>query len=161
VSEAVVPLRIAVVGAAEASAAEEETAEMVGAALGAAGAVLICGGRGGVMAAAARGCQAAGGLTVGVLPGVDAADANPWIRVPLPTGLGEARNAVVVRAADAVLAIGGRWGTLSEIALATKMGIPTCLIGVPPAEGLGLPAFESEQGAVEWALDVAQSRRRE
>jgi uncharacterized protein (TIGR00725 family) len=159
VLEAEVPLRIAVVGAEEASPADEEIGREVGFALGEVGAILICGGRGGVMAAAAQGCCDAGGLTIGILPGPDAAAANPWIRIPIPTGLGEARNTLVVRAADAVLAIGGRWGTLSEIALAVKTGTPVGLLGIPPAKGLDLPVFESSEQAIRWALASARSRR--
>ena len=154
-----VPLRIGVVGAAEASHAEEETAYAVGAAIGKAGAVLICGGRGGVMTAAARGCREAAGWTVGVLPGTRAQEANPWIRLPLATGMGEARNALVVRASEAVLAVGGGWGTLSEIALAHKMEIPVGLLGTAPAEGLDLGRFADPDAAVRWALAEARSRR--
>ena len=100
-----------------------------------------------------------GGLTVGILPGPDASGANPWITLPLATGMGEARNALVVRAAEAVLAVGGQWGTLSEIALAAKMGIPVGLLGTPPAGGLDLPSFESAESAVRWALGRARARR--
>jgi uncharacterized protein (TIGR00725 family) len=89
-----------------------------------AGAVLVCGGLGGVMEAACRGAQRAGGLTLGILPGRDRAEANPHVDVAIPTGLGEARNALVVHAADAVVAVAGEYGTLSEIALALQAGIP-------------------------------------
>ena len=116
---------IAVVGAGVDAGVEElAAAEEAGAAIAAAGATLVCGGLGGVMEAACRGARSRGGLTVGLLPGVDREDANGWVVLALPTGLGEARNALVVRAADAVVAIGGGWGTLSEIALALKLGIP-------------------------------------
>ncbi len=118
------PTRIAVVGSSEATPQEEAWAYQVGRLLAAAGAVVICGGRGGVMEAVCRGAVEAGGLTVGILPGDDPNEANPYVRLPLPTGLGEARNALVVRAAEAVIAIGGEFGTLSEIALALKWGIP-------------------------------------
>jgi hypothetical protein len=86
--------------------------------------VLICGGRGGVMQAACQGAKEAGGLTVGILPGVDRGGANPFVDVPVVTGLGEARNTIIVRTADAAIAIHGGYGTLSEIALARKMGRP-------------------------------------
>src|SRR4051812_50192794 len=76
------------------------------------------------MEAACRGARSRGGLTLGLLPGLDREEANGWVVVALPTGLGEARNALVVRAADAVVAVGGGWGTLSEIALALKAGVP-------------------------------------
>jgi uncharacterized protein (TIGR00725 family) len=115
---------IAVVGPGEASPAELAAAEEAGAAVADAGAGLVCGGLGGVMEAACRGARSRGGLTVGLLPGVERDAANGWVIVALPTGLGEARNALIVRAADAVVAIGGGWGTLSEIALALKAGVP-------------------------------------
>lgn len=158
-SAAEVPLRIAVIGAADASAEDEAVAREVGEAIGRAGAVLVCGGHGGVMAAAARGCRDADGWTVGILPGTEAAAANPWIRIPLPTGMGEARNALVVRAAEAVVAVGGSWGTLSEIALAAKMRIPVGLLRTPPAEGLELRRFETGAQAARWALGAARASR--
>jgi uncharacterized protein (TIGR00725 family) len=94
----------------------------VGRALAARGAVVVCGGRGGVMEAACRGAKDGGGITLGILPGLDRGDANPYVDIAVPTGLGEARNALVVRAADALVAVGGAWGTLSEIALAKRAG---------------------------------------
>ena len=99
-------------------------AETVGRAVADAQAILVCGGLGGVMEAACRGARAGGGLTVGILPGHDRSDANPHVDVAIPTGLGEATNALVVRAADAVVAVAGEYGTLSEIALALQAGIP-------------------------------------
>jgi hypothetical protein len=115
---------IAVVGPGRADADEAAAAEAAGAAIADAGAVLVCGGLGGVREAACRGARSRAGTTVGLLPGPDREDANGWVLVAIPTGLGEARNALVVRAADAVVAIGGAWGTLSEIALALKAGKP-------------------------------------
>jgi uncharacterized protein (TIGR00725 family) len=94
----------------------------VGRQLAARGAVVVCGGLGGVMEAACRGAKEAGGVTVGILPGMDRAAANAFVDVAIPSGLGEARNAMVVRAADALVAVGGGYGTLSEIALALKAG---------------------------------------
>jgi uncharacterized protein (TIGR00725 family) len=99
-----------------------EWAEEVGQLLARGGAVVITGGLGGVMRAAARGAAAAGGMTLGILPGADPSDANEWIRLPIATGLGVVRNLVVVTAADSVVAVGGRHGTLSEIGLALRMG---------------------------------------
>jgi uncharacterized protein (TIGR00725 family) len=119
---------IAVVGPGEASDGELVAAEAIGRVLAERGAVVICGGLGGVMAGACRGAKAAGGTTVGILPGKERAAANEWVDVAVPTGLGEARNALVVRAADAVIAVGGGYGTLSEIALALKAGKP--VVGV-------------------------------
>jgi len=114
-----------------------------------------------VMEAAARGAAEAGAITLGVLPGGSASQANPWILLPLPTGMREARNALVVRAAEAVLSVGGRWGTLSEIALAKQAGLDVGTLGTPPVPGLGLPGFEDVERAAEWALERALSRRTE
>jgi uncharacterized protein (TIGR00725 family) len=113
---------VAVVGAAIATDEERDWAEEVGRRLAETGAVLVCGGLGGVMEAACRGAKEAGGVTVGILPGMDRAAANAFVDVAIPSGLGEARNAMVVRAADALVAVGGGYGTLSEIALALKAG---------------------------------------
>jgi uncharacterized protein (TIGR00725 family) len=99
-----------------------EWAEEAGPLLARAGATVITGGLGGVMEAASRGAAGAGGTTIGILPGADAREANPYVRQAIPTGLGVVRNLVVVTASDAVLAIGGRHGTLSEIGLALRMG---------------------------------------
>jgi uncharacterized protein (TIGR00725 family) len=115
---------IAVVGAGDASPGEIDRAEEVGRLLGRAGAVLVCGGLGGVMDAAARGARSEGGISVGILPGDDRGSAGPHLTVAIPTGLGEARNALVVRGSDAVIAIGGEYGTLSEIGFALRVGKP-------------------------------------
>jgi uncharacterized protein (TIGR00725 family) len=115
---------VAVVGAGRASADEERWAEEIGRRLAARDVTVVTGGLGGVMAAACRGAREAGGRTVGLLPGTDRDDANPWVEVVLPTGLGEARNTLVVRAAQALIAVGGEHGTLSEIAFARKVGVP-------------------------------------
>jgi uncharacterized protein (TIGR00725 family) len=114
------------------------------------GAVLVCGGRGGAMAAACRGAKEAGGLTVGILPGSDRSEANPFVDVVLPTGLGEARNALVVGAADIVIAVGGGYGTLSEIALALKAG--KRVIGLGTWEIEGVMSVEGPESAVAAAL---------
>jgi uncharacterized protein (TIGR00725 family) len=134
-----VPPWVAVVGPGRASAAELETAESVGAGVAASGAVLVCGGLGGVMEAACRGARSRRGMTVGLLPGLDREDANGWVEVAIPTGLGEARNVLVVRAADAVIAVGGAWGTLSEIALAMKTGRPVVGVGTWELSQAGRP----------------------
>jgi uncharacterized protein (TIGR00725 family) len=123
------PPYVAVVGPSEASGAEIEGAEAVGRGLAERGVRVVCGGLGGVMAAACRGAAAAGGLSLGILPGTDRAVANEWVTVAIPTGLGELRNGLVVRAADVVIAIGGGHGTLSEIALALRTGVPVLGIG--------------------------------
>lgn len=120
---------VAVVGPGDASDELMTVAEEVGVQLARAGVGVVCGGLGGVMEAACRGAKSQGGLTVGLLPGADPAAANPFVDVAVPTGFGEARNALVVRAAIAVIAVGGGYGTLSEIAFALKMGIPVVGIG--------------------------------
>ncbi len=120
---------VAVVGGGRCSQEEAALAEAVGRRLAEAGATLICGGLGGVMAAACRGARSAGGLTIGVLPGSSPSDANPDVDIPIVTGMGEARNVIIVRTASAVIAIGGEFGTLSEIALALKLGRPVIGLG--------------------------------
>ena len=118
------PHHIGVIGAGTCQGAIYELARNLGSEIGKRGWHLICGGLGGVMEGAARGCSEAGGLTVGLLPGLDRESANPFIRVPIPTGLGEARNLLVVRASDVLISIAGGYGTLSEIALALKTNKP-------------------------------------
>lgn len=145
---------VAVVGPGEASEGEEHAAEAVGRALAGAGAIVVTGGLGGVMAAACRGAVAAGGLTVGLLPGTDRRAANAWVTVALPTGLGELRNGLVVRAADAVIAVGGAYGTLAEVALALKAGTPVVGLGTWAIDGVGEAGDPA--GAVEQALEAAR-----
>ena len=137
--------QIAVIGGSEAPSRVAVMAEAVGAALGARGATVVCGGLGGVMAGACRGAKSAGGLTVGILPGTDVSAANRWVDVAIASGLGEARNALVVGSAAVVIAIGGEYGTLSEIALALRSGIP--VIGVD-TWGLIRPGGEVDAGIV-------------
>jgi uncharacterized protein (TIGR00725 family) len=147
---------IGVIGVADASPEEEEMAEIVGQLLAEGGHTVICGGRGGVMAAACRGALHGGGVTVGILPGTSAAEANPWVSIPIPTGLGEARNAIIACAAEALIAIGTGWGTLSEIALASKMGKPVIALGsapfLRPFAGDAVRWAESAEAAVEMAV---------
>jgi uncharacterized protein (TIGR00725 family) len=130
---------VAVIGAGACDDTITAGAEEVGRGLGRAGAVLVCGGRGGVMEAACRGAKAEGGLTVGILPGEDRRQANAFVDVALPSGLGEARNALIARAADVVIAIAGEFGTLSEIALALKMGKPVIGLGTWELSKAGRP----------------------
>jgi uncharacterized protein (TIGR00725 family) len=120
---------VAVVGAGRASADEAEAAEAVGRGLAEAGAIVVTGGLGGVMEAACRGARSATGTTVGILPGTSRNEANAYVDVAIPTGLGELRNGLVVRSADALVAVGGEFGTLSEIALALKVGKPVVALG--------------------------------
>lgn len=115
---------LAVVGAGDAPSEVVALAAEVGREIARAGATLVCGGLGGVMEGAARGAREAGGRTVGILPGSDASAANPWIELAIATGIGEARNAVVVGTADGVIALAGEGGTLAEIGFALKLGRP-------------------------------------
>jgi uncharacterized protein (TIGR00725 family) len=148
---------VAVCGPGTASGEEEEWAEEVGRRLAEAGAVVVCGGLGGVMDAAARGAAGAGGTVLGILPGEDRLGASEHLTVAIPTGMGEARNALIARAADAVIAIGGEWGTLSEIALARKMGKP--VVGLRTWElgrrTEGIVTADSPEEAVRRALELA------
>jgi uncharacterized protein (TIGR00725 family) len=155
---------VAVIGAAHASTQECDEAEQVGRRIAEAGAVVVCGGLGGVMEAACRGARSAGGTTIGILPGSDRGDANDHVDIAVATAMGEARNVVVVATADAVIAVGGEFGTLSEIALALKAGTP--VVGLhswelrrrgAPIEGI-LPATGPEE-AVALALEGADRRR--
>jgi uncharacterized protein (TIGR00725 family) len=129
---------------------EEAAAELVGRELGSRGVVLVCGGLGGVMEAACRGAKEGGGLTVGILPGLDRSDANPYVDVVIATGLGEGRNALVVNAADALIAVGGGYGTLSEIGLALRAGKRVVGLGIWEVEGV--EALDSPETAVETVL---------
>jgi len=115
---------IAVIGDSSCSPEEAKLAETVGELLAQQHVTVVCGGLGGVMEAVCRGAKSEGGLTVGILPGQDPSTANPWVDIPVVTGIGEARNVAVVKSAQAVIAVGGRYGTLSEIAYALKSGIP-------------------------------------
>ena len=149
------PPYIAVVGpGSDPTARQLDQAAEVGERLARAGAVLVCGGLGEVMEAACRGARAAGGITVGLLPGVDRTAGNPHLTVAIATGLGELRNALVIRAADAVVAIGGAYGTLSEVALALKTGVPVIGLGTWEIEGIE-PVADAER-AVARALSLAR-----
>lgn len=127
---------IAVVGAGTPDPSTDDVAEELGRRLAEAGAVVVCGGLGGVMEAACRGAKRAGGTTVGILPDEDRSRANPFVDVAIATGLGEARNTIVVRAADAVIAVGGEYGTLSEVGFALKIGRPVIGLGTWDIRGI-------------------------
>lgn len=141
---------VAVVGPGQATEHDLAAAEEIGRLLAQGGATVVTGGLGGVMAAACRGAMQAGGTTVGLLPGHDRSAGNEWLSVAIPTGLGELRNGLVVRAADALIAIGGGHGTLSEVALALKAGTPVITLDSWDIEGV-LRA-DSAPAAVERAL---------
>ena len=115
---------IAVIGGKRCSSQEARLAEEVGRELAKRGAAVVCGGMGGVMEAACRGAQSEGGITIGILPGENRQVANPYVQIPIVTGMGYARNVAVVKSAQAVIAISGSYGTLTEIAHALQSGIP-------------------------------------
>ncbi len=147
-------ISIAVVGRSQPSDVASEQAIAVGAAVAAAGATLLTGGLGGIMEAACRGAREAGGLTVGILPGTSKRDANPYVDCAVPTGLGDFRNYLVVAAADAVIALEGRFGTLSEIAMALTLG--RCVVGLGTWEIEGVRVVDSAEDAVRVALEAAR-----
>jgi uncharacterized protein (TIGR00725 family) len=157
------PVHVGVVGAGSADPVIVSAAEEVGRLLATRGARVVCGGLSGVMEAACRGAKSAGGTTIGILPGTDRGNANVWVDIAIPTGLGEARNALVVRAADVVIAIGGEFGTLSEIALALKTGKPVVGIDTWELSKRGVMATEIVRAAtpaeaVNRALALAGAR---
>ncbi len=149
-------VQISVAGAGNAGPELCELAAELGRHLAERGAVLVCGGLGGVMEAAARGAREAGGTTLGILPGESRADANAWIQHAVVTGIGQARNLAVAASGDALIAVGGEWGTASEIALARKLGRPVVVLGPEPnVAGEGIVRASSPAEAVELALALA------
>jgi len=142
--------RIGVIGGSKPDTASREAALRVGELIAKAGAILVCGGLGGVMEAAAQGAKQAGGLTIGIVPGCSTGDANPSIDVPIATGIGYARNAVVALNADALIAIDGEYGTLTEIAYGIIYGKPVVGLGTWDVRGV-IPA-QSPEEAVRLAL---------
>ena len=138
---------VAVIGGSEHVEEDCEAAEVVGRELARAGALLLCGGRSGVMEAACRGAKREGGTTIGFLPGDQRGTENDHVDIALPTGLGEMRNMVIVTASDVVIAIGGEFGTLSELAFALRVGKPV----------IGLGTWElSKKGEVSDAITVIE-----
>ncbi len=144
-------IRVAVIGGSRPGRAAVEAAFEVGRLLARAGAVVVCGGLGGVMEAVCRGAREEGGLAVGILPGGSCADANPWVDLPVATGLGYTRNALVVMNADAVIAVDGEYGTLSEIAFGKIHGRKVVGLGTWEVRGV-VPAATPEE-AVRLALE--------
>jgi uncharacterized protein (TIGR00725 family) len=153
------------VGPADCSAEAFSLAWEVGFLIGRAAALLVCGGRGGVMEASARGAKEAGGITIGILPGDRDADANPYIDIPIVTAMGNARNVINVLTSHAVIAIEGSYGTLSEIALALKcrvpvIGLKTWNVSAPLGTPLPIYLAQSPEEAVGEALKAAKTRER-
>jgi len=154
---------IAVIGDSSCSLEEAKVAEIVGELLAQRGATVICGGLGGVMEAVCRGAKSKGGLTIGVLPGENPSMANPWVSIPIVTGIGYARNMAVVKSAQAVIAIGGNYGTLSEIAYALKSNIPviglnTWLLSRNGQEDAPIIRANSAREAVDKAISLAKKK---
>jgi uncharacterized protein (TIGR00725 family) len=153
-------VQISVIGTAQGDQEILGDAEEVGRRIAEAGAVLVCGGRTGVMEAASRGAAEAGGTVVGILPTLSPAEANPYVTYAVATGIGQARNLAVVASGQAVIAVGGEWGTLSEIAYARKLGRPVVAIqswALRNRSGtdLGIVEAETPEKAVEAALSAA------
>jgi uncharacterized protein (TIGR00725 family) len=148
-------MQIGVIGTGECSRATAAIAYAVGKLIAQNHATLVCGGLGGVMESAARGAKEAGGLTVGILPGFDAKDANPYIDVAIVSGMSHARNVLVVRSSSVLIAIAGGYGTLSEIAIALKLGKPVVGLNTWNIDP-GIIQASSPQDAVEKALSLIQ-----
>jgi hypothetical protein len=143
---------IAVIGGRNAGEDLLDIAEEVGRLIGEKGFIMLCGGLGGVMEAAARGVKDVGGLTVGILPQDDKGYANPYVDIPVATGLGIGRNIIIARTADALIAIGGEYGTLSEIAFALQLGKPVIGINTWDIEGV-IKAVDAEE-AIQKAVRI-------
>jgi hypothetical protein len=153
---------IAVIGGSQCSKKEAQLAEEVGRELARRGAILVCGGLGGIMKAACKGASSGGGTTIGILPGDSSQTANPYVQIPIVTGLGEARNVIVVKSVQAVIAIGGSYGTLSEISHALRNSVPVIGLNTWSLARNGrqdksiIPA-QSPVEAVDKALNLATS----
>jgi uncharacterized protein (TIGR00725 family) len=145
---------IAVIGPGTASEETIKEAEEIGRLIARRDAILICGGLGGAMEAAAKGARTEGGITLGILPGSDRGSANSYITIPVATGFGDGRNVIIVRTADAVIAVGGAYGTLSEIAFGLKMGKP--VIGLYTWEVKGILHAVSAEDAVRKAFQILE-----
>ena len=155
---------IAVIGGGQCSKKEAKLAEEVGRELARRGAILVCGGLGGIMKAAFKGASSEGGTTIGILPGDNSRAANPYVQIPVVTGLGEARNVIVVKSVQAVIAIGGSYGTLSEISHALKNGIPviglnTWSLSRNNLKDKSIIPAQSPIEAVDKALDLITSQK--
>ncbi len=148
---------IGVIGTSEASNEEYKTAEEVGREIARRKGILLCGGLGGVMEASCRGAKSEGGLTIGIIPGSSKKEANPYVDIPIVTGISEARNIIVVRSSNAIIAIGGSFGTLSEIAFALKLEIP--VIGINTWEvSTNIKKATTPKEAVDLAFSLARPR---
>ncbi|WP_432820967.1 TIGR00725 family protein [Trichloromonas sp.] len=149
---------VGVIGAGCASEAGYAAAREVGRLLAGRGATLVCGGLGGVMEAACRGCSEAGGMAVGLLPGATAESANPWVGLPIVTNMGHARNVIIAQTAQVLIAVEGEYGTLSEIAVALKLGKPVISLQSWP-EVPGIVPADSPEQAVAAAFSLLEQKR--
>lgn len=150
---------IGVIGAANASEQEKRTSQEVGVLVAERKCFLLCGGMGGVMEAACRGAKSAGGTTIGILPGPESSSANRFIDIPVVTGMGEARNVIVAKSSHSIIAIGGSFGTLSEISFALKSGIP--VIGLDTWDvSEEIIKCETPQEAVRTAFELSSLRKK-
>ncbi len=148
---------IGIIGESQASDEQFSAAQEVGAQIAKRGGIIVCGGLGGVMEAACRGAKSAHGLTIGIIPGFSRHEANPYIDIPIVTGMSHARNIIVVRTSNAIIAIGGSHGTLSEIAFALKLGIP--IIGIKTWDvSAEIKKVSSPKEAVDMAFGLALDR---
>lgn len=162
-------LRIGVIGSGRSHPKWDAWAQEIGHGIAEAGAILVCGGLSGVMAAAAHGARKAGGTTVGILPGAHTSDANPDITIPIATGLAEGRNIIVVQTSDLLIAVGGGAGTLSEIGFAIKLHKPLILLGsweIRPPSGNDSLAHHAQivdtpKEALQLAMRIARLSRQE
>lgn len=145
---------IAVIGGRDCDDSLYQQAMEVGRLIAEKGAILVCGGRGGIMEAACKGASEAGGISVGILPGDNIRDANSWVTIPIATGIGLARNSIITRTASAAIAIGGEYGTLSEIAYCKQFGVPVFTLQSWNIKGV--VAVDNPEEAVKLAFDSAK-----
>jgi uncharacterized protein (TIGR00725 family) len=148
---------VAVIGGRSTEKALLREAETIGKLLAQRNAVVVCGGLGGVMVAVSRGARSEGGLTVGVLPQNDTREANQFIDIPVVTGMGIGRNVIIARTADALIAVGGEYGTLSEIAFALQLGKP--VVGIQTWDIKGVVSVDNGQEAVDTIFSIIESEK--
>ncbi len=150
-------LYIGIIGAHSCDETATELAETAGRLIADNGAILVCGGRGGVMEAACKGARDAGGTTIGILPGTDPDEGNPYLSYRVVTGLGEGRNMIIIRSVDSAIAISGSYGTLSEIALCLRAGVPIVSLKSWDIPGMEL-VTDNPEAAVELVIKKAKEK---
>ncbi|MBI5207972.1 MAG: TIGR00725 family protein [Candidatus Firestonebacteria bacterium] len=152
-------MQIGVIGASSCSTLVSNIAEKVGEYIAKHKAVLVCGGMGGIMEAACRGAKKTGGITIGILPTDNIHGSNPYVDIKIPTDMGHARNIIVVHSSDAIIAISGGFGTLSEIAIALKLNIPVIGLGTWEHPSFNIHKLDDPEKAVKKALELAEKKR--